>query len=259
MRNNSAAIRFEDVSFSYGGSKGALRGVSFDIQPGERVALVGSSGGGKSTILAMLLRLHDPDEGRVLIDGRDIRDFKVDSLRHQISMVLQDSVLFAVSIRDNIAYGNLQAGANEVEQAASLANAHEFIIALPEGYDTVVGERGLKLSGGEKQRVAIARAILKQPRILVFDEATSSLDSHSEQLILEALREVVANHTTLAIAHRLSTITDADNILVMDAGRIVEQGTHQQLLAHAGFYANMWALQQEERQQELLAEAELAP
>ena len=168
-------------------------------------------------------------------------------------------MLFNDSLYYNIAYARHGASRNEIEQAARLASIHDFIMSLPRGYDTVVGERGLKLSGGEKQRVAIARAIIKRPRILVFDEATSSLDSHSEQSILEALREVAAHHTTLAIAHRLSTITDADDILVMDAGRIVEQGTHQQLLSRAGFYANMWALQQEEKQHEQLADPSHIP
>jgi ATP-binding cassette subfamily B protein len=249
-----AGVRFENVSFGYDPDRPILHDVSFRIAPGRKVAVVGPSGAGKSTLARLLFRFYDTNSGRILINGQDIRGVTQDSLRRSIGIVPQDTVLFNESLYYNLAYARPGASREEIEQAARLASIHDFIMSLPKDYDTVVGERGLKLSGGEKQRVAIARAILKQPRILVFDEATSSLDSHSEQLILEALREAAAHHTTLAIAHRLSTITDADEILVMDAGRVVEQGTHQELLARAGLYANMWALQQEERQHELLSD-----
>jgi ABC-type transport system involved in Fe-S cluster assembly fused permease/ATPase subunit len=254
-----AGVRFENVSFGYDASRPILYDVSFHIEPGRKVAVVGPSGAGKSTLARLLFRFYDVNSGHIRINDQDIRDVTQDSLRRAIGIVPQDTILFNESLYYNIAYARPGASRDEIEQAARLASIHDFIMSLPEDYDTVVGERGLKLSGGEKQRVAIARAILKQPRILVFDEATSSLDSHSEQLILEALREVAAHHTTLAIAHRLSTITDADNILVMDAGRIVEQGTHQDLLARGDFYAKMWSLQQEERLHELLVKADSAP
>jgi len=254
-----AGIRFEHVSFGYDPDRPILHDVSFRIEPGRKVAVVGPSGAGKSTLARLLFRFYDVNSGRILVNDQDISEVTQDSLRQAIGIVPQDTVLFNDSLYYNIAYARPGASRDEIEQAARLGSIHDFIMSLPRGYDTVVGERGLKLSGGEKQRVAIARAILKRPRILVFDEATSSLDSHSEQSILEALREVAAHHTTLAIAHRLSTITDADDILVMDAGRIVEQGTHQQLLVRAGFYANMWALQQEEKQHERLAEPSHSP
>jgi ABC-type transport system involved in Fe-S cluster assembly fused permease/ATPase subunit len=254
-----AGVRFENVSFGYDASRPILYDVSFHIEPGRKVAVVGPSGAGKSTLARLLFRFYDVNSGHIRINDQDIRDVTQDSLRRAIGIVPQDTILFNESLYYNLAYARPGASRDEIEQAARLASIHDFIMSLPEDYDTVVGERGLKLSGGEKQRVAIARAILKQPRILVFDEATSSLDSHSEQLILEALREVAAHHTTLAIAHRLSTITDADNILVMDAGRIVEQGTHQDLLARGDFYAKMWSLQQEEKLHELLPDIQQAP
>ncbi|VAW51679.1 Efflux ABC transporter, permease/ATP-binding protein mlr7818, partial [hydrothermal vent metagenome] len=187
--------------------------------------------------------------GNILIDGQNINAVTQNSLRDNIGIVPQDTVLFNYTIDHNIRYAKLDASDEEIQQAAKLANIHDFIISLPEGYQTVVGERGLKLSGGEKQRIAIARVILKNPRILVFDEATSSLDSHSEQLILESLKEVAEKHTTLVIAHRLSTIIDADNIVVLDKGKIVEQGTHQKLLEKKGLYAHLWKLQQEEERE----------
>jgi ATP-binding cassette subfamily B protein len=242
-------IRFEHVSFAYEADRPILHDVDFTIRPGEKVAVVGPSGAGKSTLARLLFRFYDVNDGRILINGQDISQVTQDSLRRCIGIVPQDTVLFNASLLYNIAYARPDASQAEIEQAAKHANIHSFIIALPQGYDTVVGERGLKLSGGEKQRVAIARAILKDPRILVFDEATSSLDSHSEQLILEALREAAAHHTSLVIAHRLSTIVDADRILVMEAGRIVESGKHQQLLEQQGTYAKHWALQQQEDRQ----------
>jgi len=242
-------IRFEHVSFAYDPARPILHDVSFTVHPGQKVAIVGPSGAGKSTIARLLFRFYDITQGRILINGQDIRAVSQDSLRSAIGIVPQDTVLFNESLYYNIAYAHPGATPELVQRAARLANLHDFIGSLPQGYDTVVGERGLKLSGGEKQRVAIARAVLKNPRILVFDEATSSLDSQSEQLILEALRGAAAHHTSLVIAHRLSTIVDADHILVMEAGRIIESGMHQALLAHNGIYAKLWALQQEEQQQ----------
>jgi ATP-binding cassette subfamily B protein len=250
----NADVRFEDVSFAYEKARPILHNISFSIPPGHKVAVVGASGAGKSTLARLLFRFYDVSGGRILINDQDISRVTQDSLRRAIGIVPQDTVLFNDSLYYNIAYARPGAARADIEQAARLANIHEFIMSLPQDYDTVVGERGLKLSGGEKQRVAIARAILKNPKILVFDEATSSLDSHSEQVILTALKEVAAHHTTLVIAHRLSTIVDADHILVMDAGRIVEQGTHQSLLADAGLYARLWELQQEERRQTLPAD-----
>jgi ATP-binding cassette subfamily B protein len=247
----NAEIRFEHVCFAYEQERPILHDISFTIPPGRKVAVVGPSGSGKSTLARLLFRFYEAGSGRILINGQNISRVTQDSLRRAIGIVPQDTVLFNDSLYYNIAYARPAASRVEIEQAARLASIHDFIVSLPRGYETVVGERGLKLSGGEKQRVAIARAILKNPRILVFDEATSSLDSHSEQLILDALRQVAEHHTTLAIAHRLSTIVDADHILVMQDGRIVEQGTHQSLLTAGGYYARLWTLQQEERHEEL--------
>jgi ATP-binding cassette subfamily B protein len=242
-------IRFEHVSFAYEAERPILRDITFTVRPGQKVAIVGPSGAGKSTIARLLFRFYDIPAGRILINGQDISQVTQDSLRRAIGIVPQDTVLFNESLYYNIAYARPDAAREEIVQAARLANLHDFIGSLPQGYDTIVGERGLKLSGGEKQRVAIARAILKNPRILVFDEATSSLDSQSEQLILDALREAATHHTSLVIAHRLSTIVDADRILVMEAGRIIESGTHTLLLEQGGVYAKLWALQQEEKLQ----------
>jgi ATP-binding cassette subfamily B protein len=242
-------IRFENVGFAYQADREILHDISFDVPAGSKVAVVGPSGAGKSTLVRLLFRFYDVTQGRILINGQDIRGVTQDSLRNAIGIVPQDTVLFNDTIYYNISYGHPDAGHEDVMRAAQLAHIHEFIESLPKGYDTMVGERGLKLSGGEKQRVAIARTVLKNPPILVFDEATSSLDSRSEQAILEALREVAEDHTTLAIAHRLSTVIDADTILVMDQGRIIERGTHRQLLEQGGSYANMWELQQQEREE----------
>lgn len=242
-------IRFEQVDFHYQPERVILEDVDFVIAPGGKVAVVGHSGAGKSTLARLLFRFYDVTGGRILVDGQDVRDVTQDSLRACLGIVPQDTVLFNDSIYYNIAYGRPGATRREIERAAQMAHIRDFIESLPDGWGTVVGERGLKLSGGEKQRVAIARAILKRPRILVFDEATSSLDSHTEQAIQQTLSEVAEDHTTLVIAHRLSTVVDADSILVMDHGRIVAQGNHHQLLEAKGIYASMWELQQREREQ----------
>lgn len=249
---SDAVVRFDQVSFDYSKDRSILSNVSFEIPHGNKVAVVGPSGAGKSTLARLLFRFYDVDAGAISIDGQNISHVSQTSLRDNIGIVPQDTVLFNHSIEHNIRYAKLDATDEEVHQAARHANIHEFIISLPQGYDTIVGERGLKLSGGEKQRIAIARVILKNPRILVFDEATSSLDSHSEQLILESLKQVAEKHTTLVIAHRLSTIIDADNIIVLDKGTVVEQGTHQQLLDKNGLYAHLWQLQQEEEKEEIV-------
>ncbi len=246
----NGSVRFEHVDFGYQPERQILHDLDFEIPPGHKVAVVGTSGAGKSTLLRLLFRFYDVDGGRILINGQDIREVSQNSLRAAIGIVPQDTVLFNDTIYYNIAYAKPDAPREEVISAARMAHIHDFIESLPQGYDTLVGERGLKLSGGEKQRVAIARTILKNPRILIFDEATSALDSHSEQAILAALAEVAADHTTLVIAHRLSTIVDADQILVMEHGRIVERGTHGELLGKEGVYARMWALQQQERGKE---------
>jgi ATP-binding cassette, subfamily B, heavy metal transporter len=243
-------IEFREVSFGYGPDRPILDRVSFNVRPRQKVAVVGASGAGKSTLVKLLFRFYEVDEGAVLIDGQDIRTVTQDSLRRAIGIVPQDTVLFNASIYDNIRYGRIDASEEEVQEAIRLAHLDDFIARLPDGHNTLVGERGLKLSGGEKQRVAIARTILKRPPILVFDEATSSLDSRSEQSILQAIREVSRGQTSLVIAHRLSTVVDADHILVMDQGRIVEQGSHQELLAIKGSYARLWQLQQQQREQE---------
>jgi ABC-type transport system involved in Fe-S cluster assembly, permease and ATPase components len=248
------AIRFEHVSFAYNTERPILFDVDFAIPAGRKVAVVGPSGSGKSTLARLLFRFYDVSGGRVLINGQDVRDVTQHSLREAIGIVPQDTVLFNDTLYYNIAYGRPDASREDIFAAARLAQIHDFIQSLPHGYDTLVGERGLKLSGGEKQRVAIARAMLKRPRILVFDEATSSLDSRSEQAILEALALVARDHTTLVIAHRLSTIVDADEILVLEGGCIVERGTHRTLLEQSGRYAQLWALQQEERARETLPE-----
>jgi ATP-binding cassette subfamily B protein len=239
------AVRFEDVHFAYNPDRQILKGITFAVEPGKKVALVGPTGSGKSTISRLLFRFYDVTAGAVTVDGTDVRDFTQHSLRAAIGVVPQDTVLFNDSIYYNIAYGRPGASTAEIEQAARLAQIHDFIVSLPQGYKTKVGERGLKLSGGEKQRVAIARTILKNPRILILDEATSALDTATEQEIGAALKSVADDRTTLVIAHRLSTITDSDEILVLRDGEIVERGSHAALLAMDGVYAAMWAAQVE--------------
>jgi len=246
LKHEQGEIRFEHVDFSYNEDRKILRDISFTVKPGQKMAIVGHSGSGKSTLARLLFRFYDVDNGRILYDNQDISKVTQESLRKSIGIVPQDTVLFNETILYNIEYAKTGATKEEVIRAARLANIHEFIESLPEGYDTAVGERGLKLSGGEKQRLAIARVILKGSPILIFDEATSSLDSKSEKVILEALSSVAQTHTTLVIAHRLSTITDSDQILVMDKGRIIEKGTHSELLVKSGTYADMWALQLQE-------------
>jgi len=239
-------VRFENVCFSYNPDRQILEDISFTIPPGKKVAVVGASGAGKSTLARLLFRFYEVSDGEISIDGQDISTVTQQSMRAAIGIVPQDTVLFNDTIRFNLSYARPSATEVEIVNAARKAHIHHFIEGLPDGYDTVVGERGLKLSGGEKQRVAIDRAILKDPRILIFDEATSSLDSHAEREIQKALQEVAEEHTTLVIAHRLSTIVDADEILVMAGGQIIERGLHQALLDKQGSYARMWELQLQE-------------
>ena len=238
------SLEFRGVRFQYQGADvAALDGVNLTVRAGEIVALVGSSGSGKTTLVSLVARFYDPNEGLVLVDGRDVRDCTLHSLRSQISIVSQDTVLFDDTVKNNIAYGRPAATDAEIEAAAKAAYAHEFVQRLPNGYDALIGENGVKLSGGERQRLAIARAILRDPPILILDEATSSLDSESERIVQMAIANVMKNRTTLVIAHRLSTIQNADRIVVMDRGRIVESGSHEELLSRDGIYRRLHAIQ----------------
>ncbi|HHX01169.1 MAG TPA: ABC transporter ATP-binding protein [Firmicutes bacterium] len=243
MPEIEGSIEFDRVYFSYTDEQETLRDINFTIKQGEMTALVGLSGSGKTTITYLLARLYDPASGTIKIDGFDIREVKIESLRRQIGIVTQDTYIFNASIRENLLYSKADATDAEIEQACKVANIHDFIMTLPEGYDTIVGERGTKLSGGEKQRLSIARAILKNPRIIILDEATSSLDSLSERLIQDAIKPLLAGRTSIVIAHRLSTIIAADQILVMDQGQIVERGTHEQLIRYPGLYRDLYEKQ----------------
>jgi ATP-binding cassette subfamily B protein len=256
LKVTEGAVGFRQVDFRYDPRRPILEDIDFTIAPGHTLAIVGPSGAGKSTIARLLFRFYDVDGGAIAIDGQDIRGVTQDSLRRAIGVVPQDTVLFNDTIRYNIGYGCPGASRTEIEDAARFAHIHDFIIRLPDGYETVVGERGLKLSGGEKQRVAIARVILKSPEILIFDEATSALDTRTEREIQTSLAEIAAGRTTLIIAHRLSTIVDADQILVLDQGRIVERGHHRELIALGGVYAAMWARQQQAAEREAALAAE---
>jgi len=246
LHHAAVDVRFENVHFAYGPQREILRGVSLQIPAGRTLAVVGASGAGKSTLGRLLFRFYDPGAGRISVGGYDIRSLTQHSLRSHIGVVPQDTVLFNDTLAYNIAYGQPGASQAEIERVVRLAHLDTFIAQLPEGFETRVGERGLKLSGGEKQRVAIARALLKDPPVMIFDEATSSLDSASERAILDALREVARHRTTLVIAHRLSTIVDADEIVLLDQGRVLERGSHASLLAAGGAYARLWQMQQRE-------------
>lgn len=241
------AVTFEDVSFNYTGRVATLSDISFEAAPGQRVAVVGPTGAGKTTLISVLIRYYDPKQGRVLIDGIDTKRLSLASLRSQISVVLQEPLLFSASIADNIRYGRLDASMDEIVEAARAANAHDFISALPKGYDTELGERGATLSGGERQRISVARAFLKDAPILVLDEPTSSIDSRTERVILDALEDLMIGRTSFVIAHRLSTISEVDKILVISDGRLVEQGTHDELLTHAGTYRQLYEAQNRPR------------
>ncbi|HEY5959083.1 MAG TPA: ATP-binding cassette domain-containing protein [Polyangiaceae bacterium] len=232
-------VEFRSVSFGYRPEASVLRDINFCVRAGETIALVGESGAGKSTPMALLQRFYEPTSGSVLVDGRDLRDLNQRAVRRQIGVVLQDGMLFSGSIRDNIAFGRRDASFADIEAAARAANAHDFILSLPDGYESEVGERAVNLSGGERQRLAIARALLKDAPILVLDEATSALDAESEELVQRALVTLTRNRTTFVIAHRLSTITSADRIFAFKQGRICESGTHSQLMAHHGYYASL--------------------
>jgi ATP-binding cassette subfamily B protein len=243
LNGSRGLVRFEDVSFGYRDEHTVLHDINFEAKPGQVVALLGPTGSGKSTIINLLARFYEPTAGRITLDNQDTHDLTLDSLRQQIGIVMQDSTLFAASVRENIAFGRPDATETEVTQAAKDAQAHEFIAQMPEGYDTRVGERGVTLSGGQKQRLAIARALITDPRILILDDATASVDSNTEQLIQQALDRLMAGRTTFVIAHRLSTVRRADLILVMQNGRIATRGTHEELLQTSDLYRQVYELQ----------------
>jgi ATP-binding cassette subfamily B protein/subfamily B ATP-binding cassette protein MsbA len=243
IRHAHGAVRFDQVQFHYRPDVPVLRGVSVVVPAGERVALVGMSGAGKSTLLKLLMRFYDVTDGAICIDGKDIRDLPIAYLRQQIGFVQQEPFLFNGTVRDNLLYGDLRADQDRLETAARAARAHEFVAALPEGYDTWIGERGVKLSVGQKQRVSIARTLLKDPPIVIFDEATSNIDTETEVKIREALVELTTGRTTFIIAHRLSTLHDVDRIVVLDTGRVVEDGRHDELLSRGGVYAGLYEAQ----------------
>lgn len=243
LENIDGFVEFKNVSFSYDNIHPVLNNINFIVKPGEIIAMVGRSGSGKSSMVNLIPRFYDVTEGQILIDGNDVRDLRIIDLRQFMGIVPQETILFSGTIRDNLSYAKISATQEEVEAVAKMANAHDFIMALPEKYDTLVGERGVRLSGGEKQRIAIARALLRNPKILIFDEATSSLDTESEQLVQDAIDRLMHNRTTFVIAHRLSTVQHADKILVMDNGRIVEVGNHSELISQNGLYKKLYELQ----------------
>jgi ATP-binding cassette subfamily B protein len=245
MPDLKGRVTFAKVDFGYDPGKPVLKGIDFEVEPGEMIGLVGKSGAGKSTVINLICRFYDVDRGELAIDGQDIRKIKLEDLRSQIGMVAQESFLFNGSIAENISYGKHGSSFDEIVQAARTANAHEFIVTKPDGYDTLVGERGNKLSGGEKQRISIARAILNDPKILILDEATSSVDTPTEMKLQEAIGRLVSGRTTFAIAHRLSTLRSADRLVVMDEGKIVEVGTHQELMEREGVFYKLVKTQQE--------------
>ena len=236
-------VRFNDVSFAYNENEEVLSHVSFEVKPGEMIAFVGPSGAGKSTVASLLPRFYDATNGSITIDGQDIRKVTLDSLREQVGIVPQETVLFNGSVYDNILYGRLDATREEVEAAAKAANAHDFIMQLPNGYETMLGDRGMNISGGQRQRISIARAILKNPQILILDEATSALDTESERVVQEALDRLMVGRTSFVIAHRLSTIKNADKIMVLENGQLIEQGNHDELMAMDGLYAHLYKIQ----------------